>query len=131
MRNPRKAVQRLGLHTCGHLARDTIDTLLDERPHIIDDCVDAIGSEYHGGPNDDDVAECSRRLLQAFPDPGWLPPPHEDVETELNAELIESWRASSGDIDQHAAGWLRTGAPVGVDTDYDTCGVFSGHEQTS
>ena len=86
-------MQRLGLHTCGHLARDTIDALLDERPHIINDCANAIGSEDHRGPSDEDVAECSRRLTQAFPDPGWLPPRHDEVETELNAELIEAWRA--------------------------------------
>ena len=46
------------------------------------------------------------------------------METEVDACLLEAWRASAGDVDQQATGWLRAGSPAGIDKQYDVCGVF-------
>ena len=124
MRNPRRAVDRLGLAKCGHLVRDVIDTFIDERPHLTDDCVMAIGDDAHPGPNDGDVAELNARIKSALPEKASLPDQHPDVDAEMDAVLLEAWRVSAGDIDCHVAPWLRTGSPAGIDVDYDICGVF-------
>ena len=124
MRNPRKAVDRLGLAACGHLVRDVIDSFTHERPHLTRDCESAVGCADHKGPGNEEVAELNARIKAALPERPNLPEQHPDDDAEMDAELLESWRLSSGDVDCHVGPWLKTGSPAGIDVEYETCGVF-------
>ena len=47
------------------------------------------------------------------------------VSTHLKPQVLEAWRAASGDPDVYAARWLREGAPAGLSRLPEHAGVFS------
>ena len=62
--------------------------------------------------------------MDIFCDKGPLPQRRCDVTTEIDAVLLEAWRASAGDPDSQVASWCLAGSPAGIVDQYPTCGIF-------
>ena len=110
--------------------RKIFDQYLAKHPEMVKKCIGAIGSDSDAGPTDEDLSELVELLMALFGNPRTLPKRSRKVFTEVNAQLIEAWRAAAGDKDTQVCKWLVEGAPAGINREYTTCGIFPEVDKT-
>ena len=65
-----------------------------------------------------------RKTLGAQAPPKVKMRPRWNYVSPLDAELLEAWIAKGGDPDDVIPKWIRTGAPLGIETPIETKGIF-------
>ena len=123
MKNPRLSLGKIPGHKrVGVAVAKVIGSLLDERPHIVENIYDALGApkESGRGPSQKDVLECRYRLSEYLEadlnkDAG---------RTEIIAPLAEAWAEAANDPDKPLIRWLSEGAPAGILRHPECVGVF-------
>ena len=125
MRHPRHASKRIVGHSAaGQSIFAEVPSYIGERPHVLQACVNAIGSEApDAGPDKQTVAEVKcimDRVLGLRRKDG-----ARSELTSIDVQLLTRWAEMAGDPDGVTIGeWLTHGAPAGIELDIPDCGVF-------
>ena len=111
-----------GHESTGPQINNIITLFLAERPHVMEDILDAVGKPKGEvkGPRSEDIVECRNRVARFL---------HADLDhdpglTEVCAPLIRAWIEAANDPDTPLADWLFRGAPAGVDEHPECVGIF-------
>ena len=116
MRDPGKGLRTIpGYRRFGIKAYWILKNFLEDRPHVVEACTSAIGSEAEdAGPSFGDVAVLREHLMAAF-----IIDKHKvalPLDTELQAGLLWRLGRAAGDPDaDEMYCWLTQGAPAGIE----------------
>eukprot|EP00439_Symbiodinium_sp_Y106_P060007 s2027_g8.t2 len=125
MRHPRRASKRIeGYNAAGHSIFAEVLSYIGERPHVLQACMSAIGSEDpNAGPDKQAVAEVRGimdRVLGLRREEG-----SRCELTSIDVQLLTRWAEMAGDPDGDTIReWLAHGSPAGIERDIPDCGIF-------
>ena len=136
MRNANASLKRLshvaafgrpmGLAIEKALTQNSLQCCRDGQPEKswVNTVCDMIGKDDQRTAPEDAVAAVRRIIEQHCGySPPRLPRP-DDCTTNINASLLEAWRAKANDPDSEVAKWLYSGAPAGITIHPPSCGIF-------
>ena len=88
MRGPRRAVNRLPrLKIAGKVIGKIVDNFIQDHPHVIEDCLKALGNDKHTGPSPALVQKLKDEILRVIGKSPTLAEAKDGVRTELDAEF--------------------------------------------
>eukprot|EP00435_Cladocopium_sp_Y103_P065381 s228_g27.t1 len=126
MRDPYKAILgRSTLQTLGLRIRAAWEAF-ERRRKDANDVADTYGTQ-DCVLNDEVVAEWKaalKKTLGAQAPPNVKMRPRWGYVSPVDPELLEAWIRRSADPDDVTPGWIRTGAPLGIEAEIETRGIF-------
>ena len=129
MRRPKVSVQKVkGHQSLGPIIFDAAMDFLDRHPMVEADILRALEN------GNDDTQVPSAETLQPFlstlaniveaTDVEPSSSLHDDCCTDIRGGLLEAWAVKAGDIGANTARWCKTGAPAGIEEDFELEGIF-------
>ena len=105
------------------MVEEAIGDIVDADPYITEATVSAIGdaTKKNKGPPDDVIKKCNLAIKHIL---GVRADAHNSGQTQLDADIHDSWVQASGDPETEVPAWLRAGTPMGIEVDAKNVGVF-------
>lgn len=114
----------------GRQIKHLLQSELEANPVLLARCIDAIGSvDPDAGPTDQDLSIARRKLGALLNTTETDPLDSREHDCTLCAGLLAAWAGAAQDPDVAVPRWLREGAPAGITSHPQACGIFPPAEE--